>query len=89
MADSLKRRKITKEEYSEIIETLTPSEYQLYEEMVKGYRTSEAAKRLKLKKSTVDSYLKVIYKKLNIHSMVEMIITYGPIYNVMNTDELE
>ena len=89
MADSLRRRKITKEGYFQIIKSLTPSEYRVYEEMVKGYRASEAAKRLNLKKSTVDSYLKVIYKKLDVVSIVEMIITYGPIYNVINTDELE
>ena len=45
------------------------------------------AKRLNLKKATVDSYLKVIYKKLKVHTKVELIVTYGPIFNTVNIDE--
>lgn len=87
MSDSMKRRKMTAEEYFETVSMLTPSEYRLYEEMVKGYRAREAAKRLNLKKATVDSYLKVIYKKLKVHTKVELIVTYGPIFNTVNIDE--
>ena len=89
MTAFMRKRKITNEEYSKIIETLTPSEYRLYEVMIKGYRASEAAKWLNMKKSTVDSNLNVIYKKLDVRSMVEMIITYGPAYNVINNCEQE
>ncbi len=89
MTAFFRKRKITNKEYADIIETLTPSEYRLYEVMIKGYRASEAAKCLSLKKTTVDSYLKTIYRKLDVRSIVEMIITYGPAYNAINNYEQE
>ena len=79
--------KLTEEEYREIISTLTPSELRVYNEMVRGFKAAETAERLNLKKYTVDSYLKVIYKKLNVHTVVEMILTYGPMFNKINNNE--
>jgi len=72
------------EEYKDAISTLTPQELKVYNEVVQGYNTEEISKKLKLTKNTVNSYMKPIFKKLNVHSKVELIIAYGNIYNLVN-----
>lgn len=81
--------KISIKEYESIISTLTPSEKKVYNEMIQGFNATETANRLSLKKSTVDSYLKTIYKKLNVHSIVEMITSYGNTFNYINNVNTE
>lgn len=76
--------KMSVEEYNEIISLLTPQEKKVYSEVVQGYNVEEISKKLKLTKNTINSYMKVIFKKLNVHSKVELIITYGNIYNIVN-----
>jgi len=78
------RYKMDLEEYNEIISTLTRQETKVYNEVVQGYNVEEIAKKLKLTKNTINSYMKVIFKKLNVHSKVELIITYGNIFNLVN-----
>lgn len=78
------KRKIEAEEYKKVIDSLTQSELKVYDLVVQGYNVKEMNKRLNLKESTIKSYLKSIFKKLNVHSKVELIITYGSIYNSLN-----
>lgn len=80
----LPKYKMSLEEYKDVISTLTPQELKVYNEVVQGYNTEEISKKLKLTKNTVNSYMKPIFKKLNVHSKVELIIAYGNIYNLVN-----
>ena len=80
----LPKYKMALEEYKDAISTLTPQELKVYNEVVQGYNTEEISKKLKLTKNTVNSYMKPIFKKLNVHSKVELIIAYGNIYNLVN-----
>jgi len=80
----LPKYKMSLEEYRDAISTLTPQELKVYNEVVQGYNTEEISKKLKLTKNTVNSYMKPIFKKLNVHSKVELIIAYGNIYNLVN-----
>jgi len=76
--------KMALDEYEEIISTLTPQEKKVYSEVVQGYKVDEISKKLKLTKNTINSYMKEIFKKLDVHSKVELIITYGNIFNLVN-----
>ena len=76
--------KINIEQYKAKISSLTDSEYKVYNEIVQGYSTEETAKRTKLKVNTIKSYQKSIYKKLNVHSKIELITTYANTYNYIN-----
>lgn len=80
----LKYKMVELSEYNKSVSKLTPSETRVYVELVKGYNSREIAKRLRLKKSTIDSYLKIIYKKLNVHSIVELIMKYGITFNYID-----
>ncbi|MBQ9853614.1 MAG: helix-turn-helix transcriptional regulator [Bacilli bacterium] len=80
----LPKYKMSLEEYKDTISTLTPQELKVYNEVVQGYNTEKISKKLKLTKNTVNSYMKPIFKKLNVHSKVELIIAYGNIYNLVN-----
>ncbi len=75
---------ISFDEYKKRVSALTESEYRVYNEIVQGYSTEETAKRTKLKVNTIKSYQKSIYKKLNVHSKVELITTYANLYNYLN-----
>jgi len=76
--------KIDLKEYQEKVSSLTESEYKVYNEIVQGYSTEETSKRTKLKVNTIKSYQKSIYKKLGVHSKVELITTYANVYNYIN-----
>ena len=82
--DIFPKYKMTLEEYKDIISTLTPQELKVYNEVVRGYNVEEIAKKLNLTKNTINSYMKPIFKKLDVHSKVELIVTYGNIYNLVN-----
>lgn len=76
--------KIELDEYNKRISSLTGSEYKVYKEIVQGYSTEETSERTKLKISTIKSYQKSIYKKLEVHSKVELITIYATIYDYLN-----
>lgn len=76
--------KISEEEYKKRISSLTESEYKVYNEIVQGYSTEETSKRTKLKINTIKSYQKSIYKKLDVHSKVELITNYASLFNYIN-----
>lgn len=76
--------KITLDEYKKKIITLTEAEYRVFSELVQGYSTEEVVKKTKLKINTIRSYQKNIYKKLDVHSKVELIMIYGNMYNYIN-----
>lgn len=80
----LPRYKISIEEYKEKIGSLTNQEEKVYNEVVQGYTTLEIAKKLNLTINTINSYMKSIFKKLDVHSKVELIVTYGNIFNILN-----
>lgn len=80
----LPRYKMNLEDYKKIISTLTPQEEKVYKEIVQGYNVEEISKKLNLTKNTISSYMKQIFKKLDVHSKVELIVTYGNIYNSVN-----
>ena len=76
--------KISLNEYKKRISSLTPAEYKVYNEIVQGYSIENTSKKTKLKPNTIKSYQKSIYKKLNVHSKVELITTYANLYNYLN-----
>lgn len=83
-ANVKKQFNMSLEEYDEIISRLTDKENIVYNEVVQGFTVNEISKKLNVTKNTINSHLKVIFKKLNVHSKVELIITYGNIYNYVN-----
>ena len=72
------------DEYNKRVSALTESEYKVYIEIVQGYSVEETSRRTKLKINTIKSYQKSIYKKLDVHSKVELITIYANIYNYLN-----
>jgi DNA-binding NarL/FixJ family response regulator len=52
--------------------TLAPREREIFDCLIIGMKTSEIAKKLELKPNTISTIKKVIFRKLNINSSMEL-----------------
>lgn len=55
---------------------LNTGERKIFEELVNGYNAASISKRKGLALHTIKSYIKYIYKKLGVHSQVELILKF-------------
>jgi DNA-binding NarL/FixJ family response regulator len=58
--------------HNELVETLAARERQVFDFIVKGLRTKEISDKLNIKANTVSTIKKVIYRKLNVNSNIEL-----------------
>lgn len=58
--------------YNELVETLAARERQVFDFIVKGFRTKEISDKLNIKANTVSTIKKVIFRKLNVNSNIEL-----------------
>lgn len=56
----------------EMWETLSPRQRQVAEIVARGLSNNEVASRLGISPRTVDSYLRTVFKNLNVHSRTEL-----------------
>lgn len=61
---------------------LSNGQTKVFEYLISGYRTKQIAERLNIKQNTVSTVKKVIYKKLNAKSVVDL-IEYNNSYQVL------
>jgi DNA-binding NarL/FixJ family response regulator len=52
--------------------TLAAREREVFDCLIQGLKTSEIAKKLELKPNTISTIKKVIFRKLDIHSSMEL-----------------
>ena len=52
--------------------TLAAREREVFDCLIQGMKTSEIAKKLELKPNTISTIKKVIFRKLDIHSSMEL-----------------
>ena len=57
---------------NELRQMLTPRETEVLRLLARGYTDKEAAGRLDISSSTVDTHVRSIYRKLKINSRVEL-----------------
>ncbi len=69
-------QKFSGNEPSERLALLTPRERNLFLLLLEGYTLKESAKKMDVKYSTANTHMTGIYKKLNVNSRAELIITY-------------
>jgi DNA-binding NarL/FixJ family response regulator len=58
--------------HNELVETLATRERQVFDFIVKGLRTKEISDKLNIKANTVSTIKKVIFRKLNVNSNIEL-----------------
>lgn len=63
-------------EYEKKLVLLNTGERKIFKELVNGYNAASISKRKGLTPRTIKSYTKYIYKKLGVHSQVELIIKF-------------
>lgn len=68
------------------VSQLTPREQDLYLLLLEGFTLKESAKQLGVKYSTANTHMSSIYKKLEVSSRAELIISYRN-FNGGNYDE--
>jgi DNA-binding NarL/FixJ family response regulator len=57
---------------SELLATLATREREVFELIVSGLRTKEISDKLNIKANTVSTIKKVIFRKLNVYSNIEL-----------------
>lgn len=60
------------------LELLSPREREILNELLAGRRVNDVASRLDISRHTVRNHLKAIYRKLGVHSQVELIGRFWP-----------
>lgn len=60
-----------------LLDRLAPREMEVLALLAKGFHNKQIASRLFLSESTVKTYIKAIYRKLNVSSRVEAVIAYN------------
>lgn len=58
------------------VSEMTPREREVFESMLGGHSVKEIARRIGVKEQTVSGYVKVIYRRLGVHSRGELMARY-------------
>ena len=53
--------------------TLSPREYEVFTQLVRGVRPKDIARVLEISPKTVDTYRASLMRKLNVHDLVELV----------------
>ncbi|NLJ87512.1 MAG: helix-turn-helix transcriptional regulator [Epulopiscium sp.] len=75
-----KKLNLSPNEKLKLVDSLTPREKETFFILLGGYSLKEAAKKLNIRYSTVNTYQTAIYKKLNVNSRAELIINFRDLW---------
>lgn len=62
------------------LKLLTSKEYEVYKNLMQGYKLKEIAEKLNVKFTTINEHTKSIYKKLGVHTQKELMVKYLPVF---------